>query len=236
MPPETEAEYLNNYDPTQFVNPLVTVDNCIFTISEGKLQVLLTERLEQPALGHWSLPGGFIDQELDSNLESCARRKLKIKTAVESPYLEQVATIGNQHRDPRGWSVTTLYVALIPHCDVPEEHSKWVPVDTATAIINAFDHQELLQTGLQRLRSKVLYTALPVNLVPEIFSLTELQHAYEIVLGKSLEKKAFRRRMLNSDILAELTQMRQEGAGRPAKLYSVKSEQRGFIFTRQLGE
>ena len=197
----SEKEFLANYRAGDFDAPLMTVDMAIFSIIENRLHVLLIERANFPSKGAWALPGGFINQAADANLLATAHRKLFEKTGISSPYLEQVATIGNATRDPRGWSVTALYFALIDFKAFQQqesellEHCEWIEINRARSMPLAFDHMQLLEAALERLMNKTRYTALPVSLLPELFTLAELQQIYEIILAQSLDKKAFRRRM-----------------------------------------
>ncbi len=112
----SEKTFLKNYNVHDFEVPLTSVDMAIFTLKEHQLQVLLVKRAQHPALGKWALPGGFIDANKDQTLADTAQRKLQEKTGVDTPYLEQVETFGTAKRDPRGWSVTVAYLALIA-CD-----------------------------------------------------------------------------------------------------------------------
>ncbi len=234
---QTEKEFLESYDIRKFDVPLATVDMAIFTIRDEALQVLLVKRAQHPAKGKWALPGGFIDFQQDKQLADTARRKLHEKTGVDTPYLEQVETFGDGKRDPRGWSLTVVYLALIASEDIAlskneaSEDVRWVPVNKVGDIPLAFDHSQILQVCQERLRAKVQYTSLPVNLLPQEFTLSELQHTFEIILGKDLEKKSFRRRMADADILEETGNMRT-GSNRPAKLYKVKKDRENHFFTR----
>lgn len=195
----------------------------------------------EPFPGKWALPGGFIDTGSDQDLEACARRKLKEKTNVDAPYLEQLGSFGNATRDPRGWSATHVYFALIasdnltlrPGGNAPD--SQWFGVRREGVRESlAFDHAGLLRAALARLRAKVEYTSLPAFLMPGEFTLTELQRMYEVILGRALEKKAFRTRMLGADIL-EAVPRRQSGANRPAQLYRLKGRRAAHIFSRPFG-
>jgi 8-oxo-dGTP diphosphatase len=227
-----------------FERPLTTVDVVILAVREGRLSVLLVQRpatAGEPFPGQWALPGGFIDTGSDEDLESCARRKLKEKTNVEAPYLEQLGSFGNATRDPRGWSATHVYFALIasdnltlrPGGNAPD--SRWFEVrEQGVRESLAFDHAELLHSALARLRAKVEYTSLPAFFMPDEFTLTELQRMYEVILGRELEKKAFRTRMLGADIL-EAVPRRQSGANRPAQLYRLKRRRAAHIFSRPFG-
>ena len=235
----SEKEFLANYRVRDFDAPLMTVDMAIFAIMENRLQVLLIKRADYPQKGEWALPGGFINLATDPTLLATAHRKLFEKTGISSPYLEQVSTVGNATRDPRGWSVTALYFALINfdafHQQESQrfEHCELVEICKAKSMHLAFDHQLLLDAALVRLINKTRYTALPVSLLPEQFTLTELQHIYEIILDQSLEKKAFRRRMIEAAAVIETGQSKVVGK-RPAQLYRFNQDSFNFTFPRSL--
>ncbi len=236
----TESQFLKEYNAKDFDAPLVTVDMAIFTVREDKLQVLLVKRAQHPAINRWALPGGFIDLAKDKQLGDTARRKLKEKTGVDTPYLEQVETFGGYKRDPRGWSVTVAYFALIAseHIEVNRNESSeevvWVPMDGLSKKYDlAFDHSDILTACYERLQAKVQYTSLPVNLLPDAFTLTDLQKIFEIILGKSVEKKSFRRRVLDANIIEETGEMKT-GSNRPAKLYRVNALGSNHYFSRNI--
>lgn len=223
-----------------FPRPLTTVDLAIFAIDDDALQVLLVKRSHDTDAfpDAWALPGGFVDVSRDRGLEQCALRKLKEKTGVEAPYLEQVGSWGNDARDPRGWSATHVYLALLgrtrellPGGNTAE--SRWFAVrGERVSVPLAFDHAEILKSAIARLRSKVEYTSLPAFFMPGEFTLTELQRTYEVILGRDLEKKAFRTRILATDLVEELPGRMREGHGRPAQLYRLRSRKRPVIFAR----
>jgi len=221
-----------------FDRPLTSVDLAIFTVRDDALQVLLTQRAEEPFARAWALPGGFIDLEQDGDLEACARRKLKEKTGMATPYLEQLGSWGNRSRDPRGWSVTHVYFALLPSANVVlsaganTSSVRWSPVlGSGVSGRLAFDHAEILTVALERLRSKVEYTSLPAYLLPEEFTLGELQRAYEIVLGRDVEKSAFRTRIRSAELVVEVPRQRT-GPNRPAQLYRLKDRKHPVFFPR----
>lgn len=237
---KSEQEFLASYNIHDFDVPLTSVDMAIFTIIDDELQVLLVKRADYPAKGKWALPGGFVDLQRDASLEETAKRKLLEKTGVKTPYLEQVATFGNGKRDPRGWAVTVVYMALIAADSVTlssseqTEEVKWVPVYQLQKMAAlAFDHNTIFTACHERLKSKVQYTSLPVNLLPEEFTLTELQNTFEVILDTHVEKKSFRRRILDADILRETGNLKT-GANRPAKLYSVKAQGKDHCFPRNI--
>jgi len=211
----------------------------IFAAAGDALQVLLVQRPQgagEPFPRLWSLPGGFVDVERDADLESCALRKLKEKTGVSSPYLEQLGSWGNARRDPRGWSTTHVYFALIPYeaakAGADAADARWFPVtDAGVNTRLAFDHAEILAAALGRLRGKVEYTSLPAFLLPREFTLTDLQRAYEIVLGRKLEKSAFRTRVLGTDLVEPVGKTR-EGPNRPAQMYRLRHPRRPVYFAR----
>ena len=227
-----------------FDRPLTTVDLAIFTIGPTGLSVLLVQRpssADEPFPGQWALPGGFVDVHKDADLERCALRKLKEKTGVDAPYLEQLGSWGSATRDPRGWSATHVYMALLAAAgaDVSAggnaQDVRWWPVaGRGRKEKLAFDHSEILDAAVTRLRNKVEYTSLPAFLMPPEFTLTELQKTYETVLGRPLEKKAFRTRMLATELLDKVPRMK-EGRSRPAQLYRLKHRRKPVFFARTFG-
>lgn len=224
-----------------FERPLSTVDVVIFTVLADRLQVLLVKRPDGPAEpfpNAWALPGGFVDVKLDDTLEACARRKLLEKTGVKSPYLEQLGSWGSKTRDPRGWSATHAYFALLPAslikldpgANAPEV--KWHDVDALSPRKRlAFDHGDILQMAVERLRSKVEYTSLPAFLLPEPFTLPQLQKVYEVVLGRPIDKSGFRTRAMAADFLAE-DGFLDVGSPRPAMGYRLIDRDTVVYFPR----
>lgn len=236
---KSEQEYLKNYNVHRYDIPLLSIDIGIFTILNGKLHVLLIERGEFPYKERWALPGGFIDKSQDQDLHSSALRKLTEKTGVTTPHLEQVETVGNAARDPRGWSVTSLYMALIPYAPTSKfidsvSDVRWWPYEQAIKLDLAFDHLELIAKARARLKSKTAYTIIPIHVLSSPFTLTQLQQAFEELLEKSIEKKSFRRRILSADVLEEVGQgLPAGGLGRIAALYQPKQgcEQHSFVWS-----
>lgn len=225
--------------------PLVTVDVVIFTLIDGALQVLLVQRSRQdsePFPGLWALPGGFVDVVQDEDLRACALRKLREKTEVDSPYLEQLGSWGGRQRDPRGWSVTQVYFALLPWASLQPRKGanaadvKWFAVDTAvTAPAGdglAFDHALILSAAVERLRSKVEYTSLPAFLLAEPFTLPQLQQVYEIVMGRRVDKSAFRTRALAAPDFLEEVGPQATGAPRAPMGYRLKNREQPVTFPR----
>jgi 8-oxo-dGTP diphosphatase len=233
-----EKEFLNAYDKSVFDTPILSVDTALFTYHEQQLKILLVERSSHPESGKWGLPGGFVDLKQDKTIEETAHRKLKEKTAVNTPYLEQLCSIGNAKRDKRGWSVTVCYTALIAH-QTCEAHistvsdTQWINIEDLSKIKIAFDHIEIIDQARARLRQKALYSILPAYALNEKFTLPDLQHLHEVLIGKPLQKKSFRRRIEQAELLIDTGEKRSEG-GRPASLYRMKKHSGNYTFMRNL--
>ena len=199
----------------------ITVDTVILTVLAEHLQVLLVRRGETRFLGQWSLPGGFIRE--DESLEHAALRELRQATGVHDVYLEQLYTFGDPARDTRGRVVSVAYVALLAADRCPltphrlEDEARWWPVDQLPQV--AFDHGPMIAHALARIRTKLEYTSIGSQLVGEHFSLSELQSIYEIILGRRLDKRNFRRKLQLLGLVESTDQLRQDRLGRPAKLY-----------------
>lgn len=224
-----------------FERPLVTVDVAIFAVQNDTLKVLLVRRPADPRdpfPSRWALPGGFVDVAQDPSLQACAMRKLQEKTGVRSPYLEQLGSWGDARRDPRGWSATHAYFALIQmpqamaaSATPPPTEARWVPIDEARRKRLAFDHAQILGAAVIRLRGRVEYTSLPAFLLAEPFTLPQLQHTYEVVLGRPVDKSAFRKRMLDAGFLEQAGP--SSGAlGRAAMGYRIKDRAQATTFPR----
>lgn len=167
-----------------------------------------------------------------------ARRKLIEKTGVYPPYLEQLASFGGAKRDKRGWSVTAIYTAMIDH-QVCEAHVgsvsdvEWIPIKKANGLKIAFDHKLIIDAALERLKHKALYSIVPAFALPKHFTLPHLQQVHEALIGKPLQKKSFRRRILQADLIEETGEKLSEG-GRPALLYRMKPNAEKHTFIRNL--
>lgn len=234
------------------VRPLVTVDIVIFSIAKadsGKdcLQVLLVQRPAgdtDPFSGQWALPGGFVDVVQDADLRACALRKLHDKTGVHSPYLEQLGSWGGRARDPRGWSTTHVYFALLPmEALAPRKGGNaqevgWFALGSETGAQTgqalAFDHATILAAAVERLRAKVEYTSLPAFLLSEPFTLPQLQHVYEVVLGRALDKSSFRTRALGMEFLEETGPMLHMDVPRKPEGYRLRNRAHPVTFPRPL--
>jgi len=203
----------------EYPRPALTVDCVVFAAYDDGLRVLLIRRGEQPFLGDWALPGGFVRPE--ETTERAARRELEEETGLKSAYLEQLYTFSRVDRDPRERVVSVAYYALVKpsalHAGSDARSAEWIDVARLPSL--AFDHDEILGTALTRLRAKIRYQPIGFELLPQKFTLGQLQRLYETILGRELDKRNFRRSFLRMGVLQELDEMEEGVAHRPSKLY-----------------
>jgi 8-oxo-dGTP diphosphatase len=222
-----------------YPRPSLTVDCVVLGWNGQALEVLLVERDIAPFAGMWALPGGFV--QMDEELATAALRELQEETGLDDMYLEQLATFGGVSRDPRGRVVTVAYFALIdrhryrkPKGASDARDAAWFPITAVPPL--AFDHAEILGLALERLRNKVRYHPLGFELLPDKFSLSELQLLYETILGYELDKRNFRKKLMGMELLNELDEYEQDVPHRAAKLFRFDEakyktlEKNGFEF------
>ena len=206
----------------------VTVDIVIFSLRDGELHVLLVRRAIPPFQGRWALPGGFILE--GESLDDAARRELAEETGVRQGYLEQLYTFGDPGRDPRGRVVTVAYYALLTAETAPlaagtdAGDARWMPARRHPPL--AFDHERIVAHALERLANKLEYTTIGFQLLPKKFTLSQLQRVYEAVLGRSLDKRNFRRKIALLGVLTPLDEWVQDGPSRPAQLHRISTRRR----------
>ena len=218
----------------KYPRPAVTVDVVIVALRDNELHVLLIKRETEPYRGKWALPGGFVN--IDEALDAAARRKLAEETGVSHVYLEQLYTFGELDRDPRGRVISIAYIALVPtplavHGGSDTGDAQWWPLNAMPLL--AFDHSDIVQYAVTRLRYKIEYSAVGFRLMPPEFTLSELQKAYEIVLGEPLDKRNFRRRIMEAKVIEPLDEIRT-GEGRPARLYRFRPDAVSEVKARRL--
>ncbi len=234
---------------------VVAVDIALFTIQDESLKVLLVKRAAPPFPGWWSLPGGFVGRA--ESVDEAALRELQEETGITIVYLEQLYTFGDLDRDPRGRVISVSYYALVDwerfqlkaHTSAKDGSSatkigrsasggkpagtRWFAVNRLPTV--AFDHRKIVASALERLRNKVNYTSAAFQLLPKKFTLSELQRAYEVILGQPLDKRNFRKKMLQLGILKDTRERQLEGRQRPARLYAftearvIKLQEKGII-------
>jgi len=195
------------------------------------LKIMLVRRVENPYADCWSIPGGFL--KTGESLEAAALRVLRKKTGMENVYMEQLYTFGEPDRDPRTRVITVTYFALISWKNLAQPESAkvagltWVSVDHLPKL--AFDHKDIVQYAIQRLRAKASYSNIVYGLMPRQFRLSELQNIYEIIIDDKLDKRNFRKRMLTTGLLQETGKKEAMGAHRPAMLYKFKKMEIAFL-------
>lgn len=222
----------------EYARPALTVDCVVFGLDEDDLKVLLIRRDLAPYRGRWALPGGFV--HLDETLDEAVRRELEEEAGVRAVFLEQLYTFGALERDPRERVVSVAYYALTRlsshslRADTDASDAGWFSVDDPPAL--AFDHDQILEVALERLRAKVTYQPIGFELLPPKFTLSQLQRLYEIILETPFDKRNFRKKILGMGLLEELEEVQKDVAHRAARLYrfdKAKYEQlkrRGFSF------
>ncbi len=205
--------------------PMVTVDIVVFTVKNGDLNILLVKRKFNPFKGKWALPGGFIREK--EEIKKAAARELEEETGVSGVYLEQLYTFGEVKRDPRGRVITVAYFALVPD-DKFRLRASYDAEDvqffsTKSLPLLAFDHKEILQYAIERLRNKIQYTNVAWSLLPSAFTLREIQDVYQAIWGRHLDKRNFRKKLLSLGLLRSLKRHKRGSRQRPAQLHSFKS-------------
>ena len=210
--------------PMDYPQPIATVDVALFTVRDERLCVLLGRRRQAPHAGAWALPGGYVHTDEDTDTGATARRVLRQKTAAKVSYLEQLYTFSGQQRDPRGWSISVVYYALLPAAELgiePDEDICLTPVSALPGL--PFDHAGIIDTALDRLRNKAAYSSLPTYLLPPHFTLAELKRVYEQVMATDLDRTSFRRNMLAQQVIEAVEGVTRGGAHRPAQVYRRRS-------------
>jgi 8-oxo-dGTP diphosphatase len=222
----------------EFPKPSLTVDCVVFGLDDQALKVMLIERGVPPFEGQWALPGGFV--RLDESLEAAALRELQEETGIAQVFLEQLYTFGDVGRDPRDRVITVAYYALINlsehriQATTDAKAAAWFSAANPPKL--AFDHDRILAVALARLKGKLRYEPIGFELLPTKFTLTQLQRLYEIVLGQSLDKRNFRKKILSMELLIPLDETETDVRHRAARLYQFDEQryldlkQKGFNF------
>ncbi len=222
----------------KYARPSLTVDCVVFGLDQEDLKILLIQRDRDPFQGEWAIPGGFVD--MHETPEEAAIRELEEETGLTQIYLEQLYTFGGVKRDPRERVVSVAHYALVNiegnevKASSDARNAAWFSLCDIPKL--AFDHEDILQMAIDRLRGKMVYQPIGFELLPEKFTLTQLQKLYEIILEKKIDKRNFRKKILKMDILIELDELQQGVSHRAARLYSFDKEKydqltkAGFIF------
>jgi len=210
--------------------PELCVDCVVFGLDDKAiLKVLLIRRRKEPFLDQWALPGGFVLPNKDESLEKAARRELLEETGVENLFLEQLCTFGTKDRDPRDWTASVAYYALVNLSEHPTQASTdasaadWFSITQLPEPL-AFDHQEIVEIAVLRLRTKIRYAPIGFELLPKKFTLPQILKLYETVLGKTLDKRNFLKKFQKMDLLIDLDESQVGVSHRPAKLYQFNEK------------
>lgn len=205
---------------------ICTVDIVLLTLKNGALHVALLKREHEPFKGSSALPGGYIHAGEDADTQGAAVRTLLAKTRIVSPYLEQLATFSGPTRDPRGWSISISYYALVPEALINQAGHPCVELRQVEDLKNLpFDHAQIIDAAVNRVRNKSSYSSLPVFLCGESFTLPYLQAVYEAVMGEPVNKVSFRRKIDELNMLEPIPGAMETGrANRPAQLYRLKKQ------------
>lgn len=221
-----------------YPRPALTVDCVVFGLDDEDLKVILIQRDLPPFSGQWALPGGFV--RLEETLDAAARRELQEETGLEDVFLEQFYTFGSLDRDPRERVVSVAYYGLVNLRDyqiqatTDARDTAWFPVQQLPNL--PFDHNQIVAMAYDRLRTKVRHEPIGFELLPEKFTLTQLQTLYEKVLGQPLDKRNFRKKILKMGLLIELDEVEKNVPHRAARLYQFDQQkyqhlkQSGFNF------
>ncbi len=206
----------------------INIHVVIFSLRDDALRVLLAPA----ANSGWELPGQPLEES--DSLEACALRVFQEQASYQEVYLEQLYTYGDPQRIPGRRLVSVVYFALIPADARHESGSslRWFRVDELPPLLH--DHSGIILYALRRLRYKLEYSAVGFELLPKEFTLSDLQHAYEVILGEKLDKRNFRRRILEAGIIEETNRRRIRGEGRPARLYRYRPDAVAEVRARRL--
>lgn len=221
-----------------YPRPAVTADCIIFGFDAGELKVLLIERGIEPYKGKWAIPGGFLRD--NESADDCARRELFEETGLENVFMEQLYTFSNPERDPRGHVVTVAYYALVKLSDYTvkagddAKNANWFGISKVPGL--AFDHDRILRVALNRLRGKIRYQPVGFELLPERFTLPDLQTLYESILEVKIDRRNFRRKIDSTNLLIDHNESVKGVPHKGAKYYSFDKNkymelvERGFNF------
>src|SRR5687767_3175570 len=221
----TQSKHINNVhsDKTEYFQMGISVDCVLFGFENNELKVLLIKSDLEEFKGQWSLLGDLVRP--NENLDSASYRVLKERTGLDDVYLEQVYTFGEVKRHPAGRVITTAYYSLINIKDhqlkLSHNELHWHDVNEISTL--AFDHKKILDTCLKRLQSKIEEHPIVFNLLPEKFSLRELQNLYEAILGVKMDRRNFRKKFFLMNWLEDMNELEQDVPHRPGKLYRFNS-------------
>jgi len=215
--------------------PQVTTDMVVFKVIKDQLNILLVKRGTKPFKGMWALPGGRVNK--GESLDKTAKRELYEETGVKNIFLEQLYTFGEPNRDPRGRVISVAYFALINQepklrASTDTVDARWFVMKKLPAL--AFDHQDIIDYALMRLRWKLEYTNIVRNLLPQHFTLSNLQKVYEIILNKKIDKRNFRKKILSLHLIKPARRNKINVPFRPPQLWTFRTDKHVVLTKREL--
>lgn len=216
----------------------LSVDAVVFGYEEGNISVLLIKRKYEPFKSKWALPGGFVNNE--ESLEEAVERELYEETGIKINYLEQLYTFGKPNRDPRGRVVSVAYFGLVrPNAfkifaSTDAEQVQWFNINELPKL--SFDHEAILETAIKRLQGKITYEPIGFELLDKKFPFSDLEKLYTTLLGRPIDRRNFRKKIVGLNVLDELNEKVSKGSGRPANLFQFNQKryfqlkEEGIIF------
>lgn len=209
------------------INPkfYVSVDCIIFGFDKGELKLLLLKRNFEPAMGEWSLMGGFVQEE--ESIDDAAKRVLSELTGLNDVYMQQVGAFGRIDRDPGERVISVAYYALINVNEydrelVQQHNAHWIKIDQLPELI--FDHPEMITKARELMKHQASDHPIGFNLLPELFTLTQLQNLYEAIYGEPIDKRNFRKRVATMDFIEKTEHIDKTGSKRGAFLYKFNDK------------
>ncbi|WP_347173851.1 NUDIX hydrolase [Polaribacter uvawellassae] len=216
----------------------LSVDAVVFGYEQGNISVLLIKRKYDPFKGQWAIPGGFVEN--DESLEDAVERELFEETGIKINYLEQLYTFGKPNRDPRGRVVSIAYFGLVRpnafklYASTDAEQAQWFNIKDLPKL--SFDHKEILKTAIERLQGKITYEPIGFELLDKKFPFSDLEKLYTTLLGREIDRRNFRKKIVGLNVLDELDEKVSKGSGRPANLFQFNQiryfqlKKEGIIF------
>jgi len=204
----------------------LSVDAVVFGYEEGNISVLLIKRKYEPFKGQWAIPGGFVEN--DESLEDAVERELFEETGIKINYLEQLYTFGKPNRDPRGRVVSIAYFGLVRpnafkiYASTDAEQAQWFNINDLPKL--SFDHKEILKTAIARLQGKITYEPIGFELLDKKFPFSDLEKLYTTLLGREIDRRNFRKKIVGLNVLDELDEKVSKGSGRPANLFQFNQK------------
>jgi len=204
----------------------ISVDAVVFGYEEGNISILLIQRKYQPFKGKWAIPGGFVG--LNESLEEAVERELQEETGITINYLEQLYTFGKPNRDPRGRVISVAYFGLVRpntfkiYASTDAAQVQWFQINELPEL--SFDHKEILTTAIERLQGKITYQPIGFELLDKKFPFSDLEKLYTTLLGRPIDRRNFRKKIIGLNILDELDEKVSKGSGRPANLFQFNQK------------